>query len=222
LPASSVIVFEVYAMKDTRIALATSLLVLVATLLLPPVAAGQAYCALRDPTPQIFSLYPEAKSYRSNVGVVDDKTRREVGSLLSFSLHSRELGQHTLYIAMAGKQQLGMVHVRSEPSDWGLVEIAWSIDVAGRISDFRFQRCRGGACKDLDSEPVRSMMRGRGLKELRGLLSADSESLAAAELPNMSGEQRRLAAVLVRSAAKTLAVTKIVWGPQLQQISAMR
>jgi hypothetical protein len=209
-------------MNNSHIARATTALLAVATLLLPPVAAGQAYCALRDPTPQIFSLYPEAKAYRSNVGVVDDRTRREVSNLLPFSLHSRELGQHTLYVAMAGKQPLGMVHVRSEPSDWGLVEIAWSIDVAGRIRDFRFQRCRGGACREVDSEPVRTMVRGRGLAQLRGLLSADSESLAAGELPGMTGEQRRLAAVLVRSAAKTLAVTEIVWGSQLNQLSAMR
>ena len=95
--------------------------ILPSLLVVPAVANAQAYCALRDPAPQIYSLFPQATSFRSHVNVIDQKSRSDVGALLPFTLRTRELGQHTLYIAQAAARPVGLVHVRSEPSDWGLV-----------------------------------------------------------------------------------------------------
>ena len=198
-------------------------LVALAPLLAAPLPANaQAYCALRDPAPQIYSLFPQATSFRSHVNVVDQKSRADVGALLPFTLHTRELGQHTLYVAYAAKRPLGLVHVRSEPSDWGLVEIAWSLDLEGRILDFRFQRCRGGACGDVAGGPLRELLANKNLQELRDLLTPDGAKLNPALLARESNNIRQLAAVAVRSAAKTAAVTRVVWGAELHTTSVQR
>jgi hypothetical protein len=198
-------------------------LAVLASFLAAPVAANaQAYCALRDPAPQIYSLFPQATNFRSHVNVIDQKSRADVGALLPFTLHTRELGQHTLYIAQAAARPVGLVHVRSEPSDWGLVEIAWSLDLQGRILDYRFQRCRGGACDSVAAGPLRALLANKSLRELRDLLSRDGEQLSPALLAQEPDNIRQLAAVVVRSAAKTAAVTRVVWGAELQPASVQR
>jgi hypothetical protein len=175
---------------------------------------AQAYCALRDPADQIYSLYPVATSYRSMVGKVNATTRNQVAALMPFTLHSHELGQHTLYVTQRGMQSIGLVHVRSEPSDWGIIEIAWSIDLRMQLVDFRFQRCRGSACKSVDTARFRAFLSGKRLADLRGMFTADGTALTVD--PGVSSEPgKRLAATVIRSALKTLAVTELVWGKEL-------
>jgi hypothetical protein len=188
----------------------------------PVVAHAQAYCALRDPAPQIYSLFPQATNFRSHVNVIDQKSRADVGALLPFTLRTRELGQHTLYVAQAATRPVGLVHVRSEPSDWGLVEIAWSLDLQGRILDYRFQRCRGRACDEVATGPLRALLANKELRDLRVLLTSDGEQLSPALLAQEPEGIRQLAAVVVRSAAKTAAVTRVVWGAELHPASAQR
>jgi hypothetical protein len=189
--------------------------ILLLTAVASPVGA-QAFCALRDPAEQIYAVYPAATSYRSVVRTVDTQTRNAVSSMLPFTVHSRELGQHTLYVAQGGRQSLGLVHVRSESSDWGIIEIAWAIDLDLHLRDFRFQRCRGSGCASVDTEQMRSLLRGKDLAALRAMLTADGEALRTpAGVETEPG--RRLATTVVRSALKTLAVTQLVWSADLTQ-----
>jgi hypothetical protein len=185
-----------------------------AAALTPASVHAQAYCALRDPAPQIFELFPAATSYRSRVSTVDDSVRDAVRAALPFTLHARELGQHTLYSALKGNEELGIVHVRSESSDWGIVEITWSI-VGDNIQDFRFQRCRGAACRADAVEDLHSLLRGKSVESVRSLLTPDGEALADDVLASADAPTRRLATIVVRSAAKTLAVTGIVWSHEI-------
>ena len=105
------------------------LLILQVFVLLSESVNAVAYCSLRDPVAQIAQLYPGKTNQLSIVKTVDDKVRAEVQVALPRNdLHFSELGQHTLYIVMEGKTSLGYVHVRSEQSEWGLVEIAWAIN----------------------------------------------------------------------------------------------
>jgi hypothetical protein len=194
---------------------AAAVLVSVATLVSPLGAHAQAYCALRDPTPLIYELFPGATSYRSHVSTVDEATRDAVRAVLPFTLHARELGQHTLYAVMAGKEQIGLVHVRSEASDWGVVEIAWAINLQGTLQDFRFQRCRGGSCNSRSLVDLRELLRGASLGDVRGLLTTDGAALKQELLVGADEPARRLATVVLRSGAKTLAVTDIVWRSEL-------
>jgi hypothetical protein len=176
------------------------------------VQSAAPYCSLRDPAHQIFEMFPEATSYRSIVRVVDESARERVATLLPFTLHQRELGQHTLYMSLAGDKPMGIVHVRTEPGPWGLVEIAWALDLRLRVVDFRFQRCRGDGCRELQSEATKSRLRGLGFDQLRALLSDDTAELKD---PALAPGYASLATTLVRSALKTIAVTQIVWGTEI-------
>ena len=105
-------------------------------------AIDQAFCSLRDPNREIFSLFPEADTYRSVARVVNDKKRIEMEKRLPFELHFSELGQHTLYLVQSKDKNIGLVHMRSEASKWGLIEVAWALDLDLNIRDFIFVRCR--------------------------------------------------------------------------------
>lgn len=190
-----------------------------AQVLAATVAHAQAYCALRDPAPQIFELFPEATGYRSHVSTIDATVRDTVQSAVHFSLHARELGQHTLYSPLKDEQPLGIVHVRSEPSEWGIMEIVWSISNDGAIRDFRFQRCRGTACRSDDIAALRGLVRGKTLESVQALLTPDGSDLVPGLLASTDEATRRLAAAVTRSAAKTLAVTATVWADEPQRAS---
>jgi hypothetical protein len=181
-------------------------------------AFAMPYCALRDPVHELYALFPQANAYRSSVKVVNEDAREKVSARLPFTLHSRELGQHTLYIPLHGATPLGFVHVRSEPSEWGLVEVAWALDRQLKVIDFRFQRCRGPGCDTLAQGNFGEMIRGRGFEQLKLLLSDDGKSLRDPK-SSLAVEDRMLAVTVLRSAVKTIAVTGAVWE---QEVLALR
>ncbi|MGB0714406.1 MAG: hypothetical protein ACPGXK_00915 [Phycisphaerae bacterium] len=176
--------------------------------------SAQAYCALRDPTKQIYELYPEANAFRSIVRTVGESARQAVSEELSFRLHFNELGRHTLYVATRDHFPLGLVHVRSEKSKWGLVEVCWALDHQLCVVDFEFQRCRSGDCKKLTRSGFRKQLRGLSKRALRNFLADNGKSLrgnASLDIPEGTEE---LAAIVLRSALKTIVVTENVWMKQ--------
>ena len=180
-----------------------------------PVEAGTPFCALRDPSSQIFQMNPHATAYRSIIKKIDLSVRRRVMERVGFDLHARELGQHTLYVALNRKEPIGLVHVRSELSDWGLVEVAWALDLDLRIVDFRFQRCRGPACDSAEhDESLGQSLRGQGLEDLRARLGRRATS--AAKEPG--SDAAKMLETLVRSALKTIAVTEVAWGDEIDRL----
>ncbi|MDH4023038.1 MAG: hypothetical protein OEW88_06770 [Gammaproteobacteria bacterium] len=181
-------------------------------------AHAMPYCALRDPAHQLFDMYPLANTYRSIVHTVDDNARASVSAALPFTLHARELGEHTLYVPLQKTHSLGIVHVRTEPGEWGLVEIAWALDLDLRVRDFRFQRCRGPGCDTLPAGAFLDLLRGRQLPEIRELLSDDGTALRN-RLPGVSADEQALAVTVLRSAAKTIAVTGTVWGVDIARLN---
>ena len=186
-----------------------------------PSADAQAYCALRDPVKQIYQLFPEADNYRSVIRAVDGDARRKVSEQLPFTLHFNELGQHTLYVALRGSTPLGLVHVRSEAGRWGIVEIAWSLTLDLEVKGFAFQRCRDKGRAMLESPAVQARFAGRGFDDLRAMLSDDGGAMApdAGLLsPRASGGEKALAVTALRSALKTIAVTRLAWRDDLTQI----
>ncbi len=182
-------------------------------LAIPGSAAGQAYCALRDPIRSIYRLFPDADSHVSIVREVSNEARQEVGRRLPFTLHSTELGTHTIYVAQHDGVAEGIVHVRSEPSEWGLVEVAWAIDTELRITGFEIQRCRSRQREAVEAEAFRNQLTGASSDELRRLIGSDGT--IRAEVLEVPPEARVLAAALVRSGLKTLEVTPVVWAEDL-------
>jgi hypothetical protein len=158
-------------------------------------ASGQAFCALRDPVTGIFNVMPEATSYRSITRTVGVEHRSRIAARLPFTLHFNELGRHTLYLGFKNQVPIGLLHVRSDRGRYGLIEVAWHLDMGYRIVDVFFQRCRDDEAKRA-LEALHDRLVGSTFADL---LELDSDDLSA--------EER----MLVRSGLKTMAVTHDAW-----------
>lgn len=180
-------------------------------------AQSIAFCDLRDPTQQIYELYPNATAYRSLVDEVDQQVKQDVSDLLPFNLHARELGKHTLYVALEDEQPLGLVHVRSEASRWGLIEIVWSLDLDLKVQDFRFQRCRDRGCRALSQGEFNTLLEGKTLAELKSEFGPEADGPPPG-LEAAVGAHIELASAVIRSAMKTLLITDLVWGQEIAAV----
>ncbi|MFP6663610.1 MAG: hypothetical protein VCC00_05370 [Deltaproteobacteria bacterium] len=195
-------------------ALGTGAALVVSLLLAAPHSANaQAYCALRDPSTAIAELFPESTSYRTIVRVLGEEARLEMRQRFALDLRANELGQHSVYVVFAGEEPLGFVHVRSEKGRWGLVEIAWAIDLDLRIVDLRIQRGHDDAAAQLLEGDFVDRLRGRNLGEYERALG--DEALLAADLPT---GQREFALLLLRAAPRTIAATWIGWRNEIAQL----
>jgi len=198
----------------------TKIIAILVSMTLAPIHAQAAYCALRDPTGTLKSLFPSATSHKSIVKIVGEDDRKAVGELMPPNvLHFSELGQHTLYVAFEDKVPLGYVHVRSEESEWGLVEIAWAMDTELNVIDYKFQRCRSRDRKALEQETVRSQFRGLNFSTMKRLLAQDNFSIDTTKVTLPKGTEA-LAGVLVRCGLKTLLVTQLVWREEIARYSS--
>ncbi len=178
---------------------------------------AQAYCALRDPVHQVYEMFPDATSYRSIVRTVGDNAREEVGKRLPFKLHYNELGRHTLYVPVQEDVPLGVVHVRSEESEWGLVEIVWAFNVDLQVVGFRFQRCRDPKRSTVESGAFLAKIKGKGIDQLLAMLPEDGTKSG----PRKHKKAEELASVTLRSALKTMVVTEAVWGQDVRTIQLL-
>jgi hypothetical protein len=194
-------------------------LLLAICLVLPVSSWAEAYCALRDPVGAITAMYPDADSHRSIVRTIGPDVRDDIAGRLPFTLHFNELGKHTLYVVLRADQPLGFVHARSEPGRWGLVELVWSLTPDMRIHDFRFQRCRAPSCANLKDPAFFSQIAGRDLPGLLELLEPDGNAFRPGVIKVPEGAEE-LALAMVRSAAKTIAVTQSAWPDSVSLVQA--
>ncbi|ARN74664.1 hypothetical protein [Oceanicoccus sagamiensis] len=177
---------------------------------------GQAaYCSLRDPVAAITALYGAGVNHRSIVASITSEDRVAVKKLLPFTLHRSEIGRHTLYVIYRDQAPLGFVQARSELAEWGLMEVAWSINVDLTIGGFFFQRCRGEGCELAAIRHLHILLAEKNFKELQQLLSDDGSRLVneGAALPD---EIHPIALLTIRSALKTIAITDISWSKELR------
>jgi len=180
--------------------------------------ANAAFCSLRDPVSAIQMLYAQGYEYRSIVASITDEDRLAVKEKLSFTLHQSEVGKHTLYIIYKDQKHAGFLQARSEWARWGLVEIAWGINLDRTIKGFYFQRCRSPECNDNTVKSINSVLQGKSFSELQALLSESGDSLSpAGEAVFKVAPQ--LALLTLHSALKTLAITDISWKNDLKEIT---
>jgi hypothetical protein len=180
-------------------------------------ASYAAYCSLRDPAAAIHEFYGRDTSYRSIISSITNDDRLLVKQHLPFTLHRSEVGKHTLYVIYQKKSAVGFVQARSELSEWGLMEIAWSINLDMTVMDFFYQRCRGSDCELPEIEILHELLAGKNFEKLRQLLSEDGTKLAmdGIALPDAIAD---IAILTIRSALKTIAITRISWSKKLQQL----
>ncbi len=189
---------------------------LITSFFLSAVSHAKPFCALRDPVHEVYSLLPTANSYKSIVHLIDKQARKEILETLPFTIHSKEIGQHTVYVGQNEEIPIGIVHVRSEPGNWGLLEIAWALDLNGKIMDFRFQRCREKGCDEIQNEKFRKQLTGMALKDLSALLNEDG-SFNTNNL-DVSPDLSELAEAVLRSAMKTIVITDLIWGHDINAL----
>jgi hypothetical protein len=179
--------------------------------------ASAAFCSLRDPVESIKTLYPNSTSFKSSVKIIDEGIRNKVQELLPpNTLHFSELGKHTLYIVYQQDKPMGYVHVRSEESQWGLVEIAWAMTLDLKVSDFKFQRCRNRQKKVIETEVFKAQLRGKTYQDFTAMLQADGLSLNEDKV-NVSAKAKSLAEIVIRCGMKTLLVTELAWSDEIQK-----
>lgn len=177
---------------------------------------AQAFCALRQPHRAQQRLFPESDSLETYTNEVTDEHRAQVKKELSFTIHSAELGLHTLYAVFKGegdqKKHIGYIHVRSEEGEWGLIEITWALSPDLQVRDFTFQRCRDAGRQEVQQDHFKSFLRNKSSKELRAVLTPEGNALKI-PIKELSDDAQALAYLLIRSALKTIAVTRAVWHP---------
>jgi hypothetical protein len=195
------------------------LLLFLSLVLSPATAFGQAYCSLRDPIGAMQDSFPHLDHYRSIVRVVDETHRANILERLPFTIHENELGTHTLYTVFADDDELiGVIHVRTERSRWGLTEIAWALNSDLEIVGMNFQRSRDRHRGYIESEAFQKKIRGKNFDELRGLLTNEGDAINEAALV-IPRDGHALALSVIRSALKTISATNAIWDDSLSSAS---
>ena len=177
---------------------------------------AQAFNALRDPKNSVFRAFPEASGYKCIIRPVTGVNRALVLKRLPFRIHFNELGDHALYAAFRGERPVGIVHARSEESRWGFAEIAWALDLDLRIRGFKFHRCRNKHRDALETSVFAKSLQGLGGDKLAKLLTPENEVRPGAR--GIPRGARRLAGVVLRSAIKTIALTRTAWHQDLRRL----
>lgn len=180
--------------------------------------ANAAFCSLRDPLSAIQMLYNQGHEFRSLVTVITEEDRKSVKQDLPFTLHQSEVGKHTLYVLYVNDKHDGFLQARSEWAKWGLIEIAWAINVDRTIRGFYFQRCRSPQCNDDVVKSINEHIKNKSFEQLKAFLSEDGESLSELGKETFHIAQP-IALLTLRSALKTLAITDISWKKNLSLIS---
>lgn len=177
-----------------------------------------AFCSLRDPISAIQALYSEEYQFKTVVTDVTEADREQMKQHLPFTIHQSEVAKHTLYVLYNGQKAEGFLQARSEWAKWGLVEIAWAINLDRTLRGFYFQRCRSPQCNDTVVRSISHVLKGKSFTQLKSLLSDDGESLSSYG-QSVFPIAPNLALLTLRSALKTLAITDISWKKDLQNLA---
>ena len=180
---------------------------------------GQAFCALRQPHRAQQILFPTSTSQKAFPTQITDTHRRQVLDELKFSIHQNELGLHTLYAVFRGTganaTHLGFIHVRSEKGEWGLIEIAWALYPDLSVKGFFFQRCRDLAKEELESPIFQAFMHRKTNAELLKYINIQGQ--LKKPLPHLTMDAQGLGLRILKSALKTVAVTRVAWTDIVQR-----
>ena len=207
-----------HAIASRRVAAALTAATLLLAGGMAPTYADAPYCSLRDPGHQIYEMYPKATGYRSVVRDINTATQVAVDKKIPFPLMQGELGQHTLYVPVNKDDPLGYIQIRSELTEWGLAEIVWALNLQREVVDFRFQRCRGRACKSVLKQGLGELLEGLDQAALMALLD-DQGQLQPQMAGAMNQDERLLASVVTRSAIKVIAVIESGWSSTVNELA---
>jgi hypothetical protein len=191
----------------------------VALLALAAPTRGHELGEIASPEECIQRVLPLSDRFETHVRVLEGSRIRAIRELLPSNLRYHEKGTRVVYSAYRGTSPLGFLHVRNEQGHWGVIQIAWHLNLDLTIRDFTFLRCREPERAALESQEFRSLLRTRGLQELSLLL--DEKGQLQPGHMSLPGRAQQLASKLVTSAIKSLAATQVGWSLDLTR-SAIR
>ncbi|MBK8101453.1 MAG: hypothetical protein IPK26_30600 [Planctomycetes bacterium] len=187
-------------------------------------AVAVALCAVAMPAAQealepqaaVFSAFPAADGYRTVAREVGHEQRRAIEARLPFPLRFDALGRHSLYVALRGREPIGVLLVRGEEGACGLTEIQWALDLDRRIVGWHCQRVRDRHWQAVrDSEFARRLV-GQGVDELR--VAVDGDGGLQPEVVGVPVGTEAFCALTVRSALVAIAVVDVVWANELGRL----
>lgn len=183
--------------------------------MLIPTSSMAAFCSLRDPISAIQTLYESDFQFKSVVTTITDQDRSMVKNRLPFTIHQSEVNKHTLYLIFKDEAHHGFLQARSEWAKWGLIEIAWAINIDKSIRGFYYQRCRSPLCNDNVVKSINDAIKEKSFLQLKSFLSQDGKSLSEVGKTAFPTAQD-IALLTLHSALKTLAITDISWSKQIK------
>ncbi len=124
-------------------------------------AAG-ANCALRTPNRQIYEIFPDATSYRTNEAQVEAELLLVIQEKVGSELTCSDVAKHTAYVVFKDTVPIGFVHARTENGRRGSVELVWGLGLDMTIKDFRVQRSREDHDEAIKSDEFRAKLIGPG------------------------------------------------------------
>ncbi len=151
--------------------------------------------ALETPLEVAKSSFATATESEPEVRVISRARSKEITALLPDSLHFHELGKRVVYSVFREELPLGLMHVRHENGEWGLIKIAWHLNLDLTIRDFTILSCREPERERVESAEFRELLRSKNLQELRQL-----------KMP-----EHKLSQTILGSAIKSLAATQVGW-----------
>ena len=176
--------------------------------------ARAAKCALCQPNRDIYSLFPEATSYRTVDGRVDEDTRKSIEGSLGRKLAFSDLGKTSMCVVFKDKAPLGFVHARSEIGRYGAIQLVWAIDLDLRVKELWVRRSREKDTARLRRARFRNKILGKGWRELRSYLTKSG----AASTPSPTRATRKLIEEkALISGIKTLLILERAFGSTLRR-----
>lgn len=172
--------------------------------------------SLVDPQRSVFAAFPAADGYRVIVRDVNDAARKRIEAALPFRVHFDELGAHSLYVALRGRRPIGMIYAQHEESAYGLAAVEWAVTFDLRVSSFRFQRVRSKHRNALENSEFVRMLKSSARAQLAVMLDKNGQLTKPAK--GVDKDAQELAAAVVRSGVKSLAVLETVWGPEIAKL----
>jgi len=176
---------------------------------LPGVSAHSASCALRSPDRQIYEIFPKATRFKSITALLGQQARSAVEKRLGSALDLSDLGTHTIYLVLRGKQPIGFVHARSELGKNGTIELVWGLDLDLKMVAFRVQRSREASTDLIRSKTFQQKVLG-GETHLRSMLGEANSRLDTKGI-QVEERARGIAHRVVLCGLKTRLITEIVF-----------
>jgi hypothetical protein len=190
---------------------------MIALVVAPTIAEGQAYCSLRDPNRIVQELFPEATGFRSFLRKVTRADARTLKEDLALDFDSREFTTHTLDAVLQDDKILGYVQSRTEAVEWGLAEIIWVLDADLNLAAFRFQRCRSRWKANVEDESLQAQLKGLSESELLEVWKSKGSEGFRREA-NLPDSADKLVQAVVISGLKATGLARIVWGEDIENI----